>query len=101
MVYIFSYDFIVLLHKTNEMDRHTDLDLDVYNACERIIDHEKESIFYMRLNDDRITINFTGDSVSLANGFIQILKDYPDLYEVLDSALSLYEESLDHGYSEN
>lgn len=71
----------------------TDLDLDIYNECKRIHGNDKTSIFYFRNHDKKTTVGFSGADTNLASGFVACLKKYPELYDILDTALAVYEEN--------
>ena len=74
------------------MKKHIDLDLDVYNVCESVQHCEEESIFYFRSEGKNLVTGFSGHDTNLATGFLTCLRNYPELYDIMDTALAVYDE---------
>jgi len=80
------------------MTNRTDLDLDVVSFVKELSTknaHAKkpidEAVFYLRKNEGKVFVTFYGDDVSLVNSFITVMDKQDGMYDILSSALELYE----------
>lgn len=67
-------------------------DLEVYNLCKQIKGRKNESCFYFREESDNINIGFSGTTEMLIDGFISCMNGAPNMYDIISSAVELYEK---------
>lgn len=73
-------------------EEQINLDLDALSFTKRIKNSDDETMFYIRTDDKKISSCFGGQSVNLVNSVIDLMTREEEAYDLLSSAVSLFEE---------
>lgn len=68
------------------------LDIEIYNLVNSIEDVEEEACFYFRKKGKGLQVGFSGADEDLINSFLTCIKNYPETYDIISTAILLFEE---------
>lgn len=74
----------------NENDK-TNLDIDVYSLTNSLVESEDESVFYIRVAKDGVHVGYSGLDSHLISGLITCMNNYKETYDIISTALELFE----------